>query len=114
MDPVASSLILKALDGLAMRQLYTAQNIANANSPGYQPVEVRFEEALRQAAGAGPAQIGALRPEVRVSDRPAGDGVRIDLELASAAQTAMRYSGLIELFGRQLALSRAALSWGGR
>lgn len=114
MDPIASTLILKALDGLAMRQAYTAQNIANAGSPGYQPVEVRFEDALRQAAGGGAAQINALRPEVRLSDRPADEGVRIDLELATAAQTAMRYSGLIELFGRQLALSRAALSWGGR
>ncbi len=114
MDPVSSILILKALDGLALRQTYTAQNIANANSPGYRPVEVRFEEALRQAAGSGMNEVGALRPEILVSDRPAEDGVRIDLELATAAQTSMRYSGLVELFGRQLALSRAALSWGGR
>lgn len=112
MDPIASSLILKALDGLAMRQLYTAQNIANASSPGYQPVEVSFEAALRDAAG-GRGSIDEVTPEVRLSEN-SGDGVRIDLELASASQTAMRYSGLIELFGRQLAMSRAALNWGGR
>lgn len=114
LDPVTSSLILKALDGLAIRQLYTSQNIANANSPGYQPVEVSFEGALREAAQGGPGSIAAVRPEVRSSTRQADGGVRIDLELASAAQTAMRYSGLIEMFGRQVALNRAALSWGGR
>lgn len=114
LDPITSGLILKALDGLATRQLYTSQNIANANSPGYQPVEVSFEGALREAARGGPGAIAGVRPEVHASTRPSEGGVRIDLELASAAQTAMRYSGLIEIYGRQVALNKAALSWGGR
>lgn len=109
MDRISTELIGKALDGLAMRQLHTAQNIANANSPGYRPVRVSFEEALRAAAsGSGP--VSAVVPEISAQS---GDGMRLDMELATAAQTAMRYGGLIDILSRQMALGRAALAWGG-
>ena len=47
---LVASIATKALDGLFARQAATAQNIANANSAGYVPVRVKFEEALRDAA----------------------------------------------------------------
>ncbi|WP_291198150.1 hypothetical protein [Hyphomonas sp.] len=109
MDRISTELIVKALDGLAMRQLYTAQNIANANSPEYQPVQVTFEAALTSAA-AGERSLASVRPEV--SAAPA-QGFRLDLEMATAAQTALRYGGLIDILSRQMALGRAALAWGG-
>ena len=40
MDPTSAIMITKALDGLWARSLATAQNVANANSPGYRPVRV--------------------------------------------------------------------------
>lgn len=110
MDRISSELIAKALDGLAVRQLYTAQNIANANSPGYQPVRVSFEDALRTAAAGGGQSVSAVQPEI--SAAPGGE-LRLDLEMATAAQTAMRYGGLIDILSRQMSLGRAALAWGG-
>jgi len=38
--------------------------------------------------------------------------MRLDLELAAAAQTASRYRALVDLMGRQMALHRAVVSGG--
>jgi flagellar basal-body rod protein FlgB len=111
-DPISSALIEKALDGLSQRYTFTAQNIANANTPNYRPVRVSFEEGLRQAAAGGERAIDAVRPQTFVDPRPAGDGVRLDLELATASQTAMRYRALLDLLGQQLRLERTILTGG--
>ena len=103
--------IAKALDCLTIRQAYTAQNIANSSTPDYQAVKVSFEESLKAAVSEGRGAIETVQAEVTPSGAP-GDEVRIDLELAASSQTAMRYSSLIEVFGREVAISRAALVWG--
>jgi len=43
------SLVYKSLDASAMRGRAIAQNIANAQTPGYNRVEVNFEEQVREA-----------------------------------------------------------------
>jgi flagellar basal-body rod protein FlgB len=116
LDKIAETLIVKALDGLVVRQQYTAQNIANANTPDYRSIGVNFEDALRTAALSGKAaNIEAVKPNVFFKNAGQSDqGVRLDLELATASQTAMRYSALIEILGRQMALNRAVLAANGR
>ncbi|MCL2261431.1 MAG: hypothetical protein FWC15_08785, partial [Fibromonadales bacterium] len=42
-------LVYKSLDASAMRGRAIAQNIANAQTPGYNRVEVNFEEQVRAA-----------------------------------------------------------------
>jgi flagellar basal-body rod protein FlgB len=107
MDQIAAALIVKALDGLHQRALFTAQNIANANTPDYQPVRITFEDDLRAAADRGLDAIRSVQPTPVTVDAGGGP-MRLDLELAAASQTAMRYRALIDMLGRQLALSRAA------
>lgn len=113
MDSRISSIITKALDGLALRQMATAQNIANANSPSYQPLRVSFEEQLRAAASGG--EIAIREVEFRAVPT-ASSGVdaaqRIDLELATASETALRYGALIDLLGRELQLQRTIIRGG--
>lgn len=114
MDQISSALITQSLDGLHQRYLFTAQNIANANTPGYQPMRVSFEAALRAAADQGVSAIQAVEPRV-FADEAYADGdaaMRLDLELATAAQTAMRYRALIDILGRQMALHRSVVSAG--
>ncbi len=103
-----SGLIVAALDGLSARQSATAQNIANANSPGFRPLRVTFEQALAQAAPRGEAAIRAVR--ARMEGAPAGETVRTDLELATAAATASRYSALAELLSRRMQLEAIAVT----
>jgi len=113
MDAVSAVLINKALDGLAMRALATAQNIANANSPAYRPLRVDFEEALRSAAARGPDAVDRLAPKIEHVPAPqVEDEMRIDLELATASQTSLRYAALLDLLGRQLQITRTVINEG--
>lgn len=112
-DPITALIVQKNLDGLAMRQLATANNIANANSPGFRPQRVAFEAALRTAAARGPVAMEQLHPQLVESEQAAfGDGVRLDQELATAAETSLRYAALINLLGRQMQLSHLAVRGG--
>lgn len=115
MEQLTALLLTKALDGLAMRSSAIAQNIANANSPGYVPIGVSFEERLKSAAAAGLDAVRALQPEFvrRLPDpaQPSGLGsadVRLDLEMETASATALRYAALVDVLGRQMQLHRIA------
>ncbi|MEM8694729.1 MAG: flagellar basal body protein [Pseudomonadota bacterium] len=114
MESVAEALIVKALDGLAMRSSVTAQNIANANTEGYRPMAVSFEEALAEAAPRGMDAIRAVAPRVDYAPvRPEASGaMRLDLEIATAAGTSTRYSALVEMLNRQLQLKSLAVTGG--
>ena len=108
MTEITSALIVKALDGLSARAVATAENIANANSPGFRPLRVTFEGALAAAARGGEGSVRAVQP--RTAGAPTGDPVRIDLELATASATALRYSALTELLGRQMQIESLAIT----
>lgn len=93
------------LDAGSLRQRVLAANIANANTPGFQPGAVRFEELLVAAAeeGTAPArthpehmtgQIGeAAVPRPEVSARP-NDTVELEEELVELQQNAIHYRAL--------------------
>jgi flagellar basal-body rod protein FlgB len=114
LDPMTTLLLTKAIDGLHLRQTFIAQNIANASTVGYIPIRVSFEEALRAAANDGPGVVERLEPRVFEDIEGGLDGVRLDMELASASETALRFSGLIEVLGRHFALQRLVVSANGR
>ena len=103
---------VKALDGLSLRGQAIAENIANANTPSYRPVRVSFERALRDAAGRGVTEIAAVRPKL-ATDAASGDELRLDLEVANAAQTAQRYGALADILNRQLQLDGLAITGNG-
>lgn len=110
MAEITSALIVKALDGLSARQVATAENIANANSPGFRSLRVSFEAALAAAARRGEGAVRAVEP--RTQSAPLADPVRVDLELATAAATAGRYSALTELLNRQMQIEALAITGG--
>lgn len=101
---------MRALDGLSMRMAALAHNLANANTPQFQSVAVDFEDSLRAAEAQGDDALRSLR--FGFTTGPAygpNDDRRIDLLVADAAQTAMRYSALVDMLGRRLALRGIAL-----
>lgn len=113
MSTYATAIINKALDGLSMRAEYTAQNIANAQTAGYAPVTVRFEEALAKAARRHES-ISGVRPlaEPTLAAPGASNSVRLDSEVAIAAATANRYAALVEILNRQFEAQSLAISGG--
>jgi len=113
MDSRISSIISKALDGLSLRAQATAQNIANANSPNYRPVRVSFEEELRAAVGGGEAAIQAVKARLQQAEAVKGSADhRVDQELATASETALRYGALIDVLNRELQLQRTMIRGG--
>lgn len=111
MDAVSASLAVKALDFLSVRQAVTASNIANAGTPGFRPMRVDFEALLRDAAGQGASAVDRLQPQLsRRPDRLAGPDLRLDVELATASSTALRYSALVDVLNRNLQLQRIAIA----
>lgn len=111
-DRTISAIIAKALDGLSLRSEATAQNIANVNSPGYRPLSVSFENALRAAADNSEQDIDAVPVEVHHTRALAPAGIRMDLELETQSETAMRYGALVDVLGRELQLERSVIRGG--
>lgn len=94
-DPV-SSLLAAALDGVALRQRVTADNIANVDTPGFRASSVDFESALRAAISSGEAGSPGWQPGASVvpTDTPVGaNGNNVDLrkESLSAMQSQYQY-----------------------
>jgi flagellar basal-body rod protein FlgB len=113
MDSRISAIISKALDGLTLRAQATAQNIANANSPNYRPMRVSFEDELKAAAQHSDDAVRSLRFRMAQAIETDGDPKqRIDLELASASETALRYGALVDVLSRELQLQRTMIRGG--
>jgi flagellar basal-body rod protein FlgB len=91
-DPVGS-VIHTALDGVALRQRVTADNIANIDTPGYRASSVDFESSLRAAiAGGDPAAAGPAT--TLPTDTPVGandNNVDLRKETLSAVQSQFQY-----------------------
>lgn len=110
MSPLTSAMAIKALDGLSARSVATAENIANAQTRGYRPVRVDFEQALAMAAADGSDAVRGLQP--RFLQATVAQDVRLDLELAAAASTSGRYAAVVELLSRQMQIDALAVSGG--
>ncbi|MBS0503418.1 MAG: hypothetical protein JSS55_06360 [Proteobacteria bacterium] len=100
MEPV--SLILRVLDGLQLRAAATSNNIANANTPNYRPLEVRFEDMLRSGA----------EPQIRARQDVLPGKMRLDQELLTASATAARYGALTDLVNRRVQMDHLVASGG--
>ena len=113
MPNVSHVAAIKAMDGLYLRSIAIAENIANANSATYRLKTVDFEDALKHAAAIGPEALGAFTPQIRQDGGAiAGDDIRIDLEMASASATAVRYAALTDILNRQMQIARLAIRGG--
>lgn len=113
MDGIAAVIINKALDGLALRAQATAQNIAAAGSRDFRPVQVKFEDSLRAAALQGDDAVRDLSfGMTAVPASPLGSEPRLDLELATASETALRYQALLDVLGRQMQIARTVVRGG--
>jgi flagellar basal-body rod protein FlgB len=84
--------IQASLDGLAARQRITAQNLANAETPGYLAQRVTFEDSLAVAVAAESPAI-AQEATTLTSDPTNinGNNVSVDEETLQMVDTGLRY-----------------------
>jgi flagellar basal-body rod protein FlgB len=104
-------LLSKSLDAGMLRSKAIANNIANVNTPGYQRVEVTFENELRAALdksklkgtrtdgkhlSIGGADISSVSPKIKKPvdpSLPSGvNNVDIDMEMSKLAENQILYN----------------------
>ena len=115
---VTGSMVKLALDTASLRHLVIASNIANANTPGYVPMRVEFEEHLSAAARTGAYGAGLGRPVASaVVGDPSGFDplqarVQLDVEAAQLAQNTLQYQALLRGLRGHMEMLQIAISEG--
>src|SRR5580700_9973090 len=86
-------LLEAAMRGSWQRQTAITNNLANADTPGYQPQEVSFESALQNAVSGGesPEEIQFQTETKHVEAGPNGTGVSTDEESAKLAENGLDF-----------------------
>ncbi len=117
----AAAVLTKVLDGTAVRQRALANNIANAETPGYHRQEVdfasRLDELITQpTVGADRNQraIEAL-PITLVEDtaapvQPNGNTVSLEREMTEVARNSLQYETAVQMLKMKFAELRTAIN----
>lgn len=102
----------RALSGASQRQSILADNLANANTPGYLRRDLDFASTLRDALGDGAdPQTVAFTPTVDEGAvlRADGNGVDVDTEAAALAQNQLLYEALVSVTAARTDILRYAM-----
>jgi flagellar basal-body rod protein FlgB len=106
-----SSAVERAMDGVALRQRVTSQNIANAMTPGYQASKVEFEGALSQALRAGDPKSADLSVVATGnSSDENGNNVRLEDETADLMRSGLQFDALVQAANYRHNVLHTALS----
>lgn len=123
--------IARRMDWLGQRQTVLAQNVANADTPGYKPRDLKdgpFGRILERLAPVEPAAThpahlgpvgGARDPKSDTQDQkerfetaPSGNAVILEEQLINVAETQMAYQTMSNLYRKHMDMLRAALGRG--
>jgi flagellar basal-body rod protein FlgB len=109
----------QAMAGASQRQNALANNLANAETPGYQRVDVDFHGALQAALGRSDASeqrssLSALSfsPQADTSvgaTRADGSTVDVDAESAKLAANALEYQAAVSVAHSRIDILRTAM-----
>lgn len=119
---VTLDLASKALDAASLRHQAIAANIANANTAGYKPFSVSFEDQLDAVRGdlaAGrainPADlVGVAARLEQASTAQAEGGGNLDLQAAELSQNVVRYQSLLKGVSHHYAILNLLINDGKR
>jgi flagellar basal-body rod protein FlgB len=102
-----------ALRGLSTRQKVIAQNLANAETPGYTAGVVSFEDSLKRAlAGGRPLEAQATVANSTAAANPNGNNVALDDETVNMVETGLKYQLVAQAATNKFALLRTAIGRG--
>ncbi|MDH7598649.1 MAG: flagellar basal body protein [Sedimentisphaerales bacterium] len=99
-----------------LRQQAIASNIANAQTPGYRRVDVRFEQILAKAIESGRLDPNGLEPQVyrpmQSPVRPDGNDVSLEHEVGQMVQNSIRQRTFVRLLARKYQQASLAMDTG--
>jgi flagellar basal-body rod protein FlgB len=110
----------RAIEGAGKRHEALAANLANANTPGYQRVDVDFHGALASAINRGEESREALSalsfsPAADASAgavRADGSTVDVDAESAKLAANALEHQAAVQVAHARIGILKAAMGTG--
>ena len=101
-----------AIRGSAMRQTTLANNVANANTPGYRRQDVDFKSALQTALSSGSDVEHlsfAAATDASAPMQADGNAVDIDVENANLAKNGLEYESLVSVASARIAILKSAM-----
>ena len=103
-----------AMSGSMMRNTLLTNNLANVNTPGYQPEDVNFQSALQSAIQSGsPVDQVSFQPHtVQQAVGPDGNGVSPEQQQASLAQNGLLYETLTQVAAQREHILQDAMGIG--
>ena len=110
-DPT-QNLLGAAMRGAAARQTALAQNLANANTPGYQRVDVDFHSVLEQASAtrAGMDVVDfTAQVDGAAQMRLDGSTVDVDREAAELSANGLEYQALVSVAQGRIGIIQSAI-----
>ena len=109
-DPT-QQLLEAAMRGSWLRETALTDNIANADTPGYQRQEVDFESQLQTAMEGGEAlpDVEFQAHAVPSETGPDGEGVSIDQESARLAENGLDYQALTDVVSSRNSILKSAM-----
>jgi len=103
----------RAIAGTAVRQAAISNNLANADTPGYQRQDVDFHSALRSAIGQGNDAVNAVEPAVQTDPTSAlrydGSNIDVDKENAAMAENGLEQEALVSVAKARVDILKTAL-----
>jgi flagellar basal-body rod protein FlgB len=109
-DSVQSALE-RAMDGVALRQRVSSQNVSNAMTPGYQAQRVEFEGALSAALsdGTSPADVTPTVSGTGAPSKEDGNNVELETEATGLVRDGLQFEALVHATNYRLNVLRAAV-----
>ena len=103
----------RAISGASMRQEVLANNLANAETPGFRRMDLDFHGALAQAmksSDAATIEATSFTPQQDgLTMRADGNGVDIDTESAAMAKNGLEYEALVSVAKARIQIVQSAM-----
>lgn len=108
------SALESAMSGSELRNTLLTNNLANVDTPGYQPQDVNFQATLQQAMSSGQSPTGVtFQPyTVQQSTGADGNGVTAEQQEAALSQNGLLYETLTAIATQREGILESAMGIG--
>jgi flagellar basal-body rod protein FlgB len=105
----------RGMSGALLRQQVLANNLSNANTPGFKRSDVDFHSALAAAIGneATPASVlntgFSVQTDTQTTMRADGNNVDVDGEMASLSENTLDYQAMTSVLSTRVKILETAI-----